>query len=131
MYVTGGIFISEKQEENSFCGGTIQVTVAFPKENDFDIDGYLTSRVDRYRSNKQLNELSIEELDNGQKGFRVNFSNQSVDPKGREHVTNNEHDIFEKEGRIIVTSFRSCDFFEQYYDVVQTAFASLTLKPIN
>lgn len=131
LYHTGGTFIIEDPAIKSVCGVSMKITVSIPKEEEFDFEYYLLSQVDRYRSNNQLDEFSVKDLDNGLKGYRVNYKHRSVDPKGRKHVTNNEHDIFEKEGRIIVSSYTSCDFFEQYYDVVQTAFASLVLKPIN
>ncbi|WP_209331284.1 BF3164 family lipoprotein [Lunatimonas salinarum] len=130
MYVTGAIFISEKLEENSLCGGaSMQVKIAFPKKADFDFDGHLKSLADQFKSNTNLDALIIKEADtsNGSKGYRINFSNQLTDPNGHKFISRSEVTLFEKEGRIINTNFTSCQY-EHYYKDAQAALASLTLK---
>lgn len=131
FYLNGATFRSEKPEGKSFCGdASVQVRIAFPKEEAFDFEEYLKSEADEYRSNTNLDALSIKELDteNGSKGYRINYSNQLVDPKGNKYIFYSEVDIFERENRIIRTSFSSCNLFKHYYEEVQEAFASLTLK---
>lgn len=106
----------------------MQVSVAIPKDDGFDFDSYITSRVERYKSTNNLRDLSIHELADERKGYRVSFTNRPVDPKGKEHIANNQIDIFEMEGRVVETSYTGCELFDQYYEVVKAAFASLTLK---
>jgi hypothetical protein len=131
LYHTGGTFIIENPPNKSFCGASMRISVSIPKENDFDFDGYISSRVDRYRSGDKLGNRDISELGDGRKGFKVNFTNRAVDPKGNEYFSKNQIAIFEREGCILETAYTGCELYETYYDVVQTAFASLTLKPIN
>jgi len=109
----------------------MRISVSIPKENDFDFDGYISSRVDRYRSGDKLGNLAISELGDGRKGYMVNFTNRAVDPKGNEHVSKNQIAIFEREGKIIETAYTGCELYETYYEVVQTAFASLVIKSEN
>ncbi|WP_162342598.1 TolB-like 6-bladed beta-propeller domain-containing protein [Cyclobacterium salsum] len=128
LYLTGAAFVRENPADKSVCGASMQLTVGIPKEEPFDVDEYLSSRADGYRSNDQLNELSIEELANGIRGYTITYKRRFVDPKGEVYLSTNEHTLFEREGRIIVTRFTSCDFFERYKEVVRKAFESLTLK---
>ncbi|SHN29206.1 TolB-like 6-blade propeller-like [Cyclobacterium lianum] len=130
MYMTGAIFNSEKLQGNTFCGGaSMQVKIAFPKGAAFDFDDYLKSRANRYKANKNLAGLTVKELDGytDSKGYRINFSNQLTDPNGQKYVSRSEVTLFEKEGRIIYTSFTSCNY-EYYYNDVQASLASLTVK---
>jgi hypothetical protein len=128
LYLTGATFVRENPKDTSVCGASMQLTVGIPKEETFDFDDYLSSRAEEYRSNDQLDELSIEELANGTRGYIITYKRRFVDPKGEVYLSKNEHTLFEKEGRIIVTRFTSCDFFERYQEVVRKAFESLTLK---
>ncbi len=128
LYLTGATFVRENPADTSVCGASMQLTVGIPKEGTFDFDDYLSSRAEEYRSNDQLDELSIEELANGIRGYTITYKRRFVDPKGEVYLSTNKHTLFEKEGRIIVTRFTSCDFFERYREVVRKAFESLTLK---
>jgi hypothetical protein len=129
MYVTGARFIGEKLAGDSFCGATIGLSISIPKKEGFNFDDYLKSRANRYKANKNLAGLTIKELDayNDSKGYRIHFSNQLTDSNGQKYVSRSEVTLFEKEGRIIYTSFTSCNY-EHYYKDVKAALASLTLK---
>lgn len=131
LYHTGGTFIRENPPNKSFCGASMRISVYIAKESDFNFDGFISSRVDRYRSGDKLGNLDISELGDGRKGFMVNFTNRAVDPKGKEHLAKNQIAIFEREGKIIETAYTGCELYEKYYDAVQTAFSTLTLRPIN
>jgi len=128
LYLTGAIFVRENPKEKSICGASMQLTVAMPKEEPLNFDEYLSLRAEEYRANDQLDEVSIEQLADGRRGYTITCNRRFVDPKGEVHLSRNEHTLFEKEGRIIETSFTSCEFFERYKEVVRKAFKSLTLK---
>lgn len=130
LYSTGGIYVNHKPEDKSFCGVVMEVRVVYPIEELFDVNGYIKSRLDRFRSWTNVNGLSIEEIEivKGQKGFRIKYSDLPIDPKGIEHIGFNETDIYEKEGRIVEISLSSCTLFEKYYKEVKSAFATIVLK---
>jgi len=131
MFLNGAIFRSEKPEGRHFCGdASMWIKIAFPKEETFDFDSYLKSLADQYKSNTNLDSLRIKELntENGSNGYKINFTNQPVDSKGNTYVMHVEGNIFEKENRVIRTSFSSCNLFEHYYGEVQESLATLTLK---
>ena len=74
--------------------------------------------------------LTVKEIsgDEKSKGYRLNYANQLVDSKGVKYIHQNEVTIIEKKNRIIQTFFGSCDVYEHYYEKVQEALATLTLK---
>lgn len=130
FYTNYGGFVPEKITDR--CGASIQLWLRIPIEEDFDIPSYIESKVNSFEANTDLEDLNVKEFSNSMgRGYTLRYDTRSVDPKGRKSHNKWERTIYEKEGNIVETSFGSCEFFEQYYDVVQTAFATLTLKPIN
>lgn len=130
IYRTGGLYVNHKPEDKSFCGATMQVRIDYPIEESFDVDAYIKSQVDRFKSYTNIYGLSINEIEivKGQKGFRIKYSDVAIDPKGKEHIGFNEIDIFEKEGRIVETIFSGCELFEKYNEEAKFAFATIVLK---
>ena len=131
MYITKASFRSPKPDGKSFCDdASVQVRIFFPKEEAFDIGSHLDKIIDDYRSNSSLINLNVKALgsDEKSKGYRLNYANQLVDSKGNKYISYSEVDIFERENKIIRTSFRSCNLFEHYYEEVQEALSTLTLK---
>ncbi|AKP50412.1 BF3164 family lipoprotein [Cyclobacterium amurskyense] len=131
MYINKATFKSPKREEKSFCGdASLQVKILFPKEAALDIGSHLDKMVADYRSNSSLIDLKVKEIgsDEKSKSYRLNYTNQLVDSKGVKYTRQNEVTLFERENRIIQTFFGSCDVYEHYYEEVQEALATLTLK---
>ncbi|MFO7825577.1 MAG: BF3164 family lipoprotein [Cyclobacterium sp.] len=129
FYINYGGFVRERTKDSSGCGASIQLWLSKPINEDFDISAYIESKFADFKSNSDLEELSVQQFSNSMgKGYILRYDTRSVDPKGRENHHKWERTIYEKEGIIIETSFGSCDLFERYYDEVQLAFASLNLK---
>lgn len=119
----------ESKVENGACGASMQIWVSSPVTLNFDIPSYLRSRVEGFRSNNDLLDLTVREFsDSLGEGYIIRYRSRSVDPKGNTQHHIWERAIYEKDGAIIQTSFGSCELFDRYYEEVRESFATLRLK---